>query len=203
MQEPMGRRKGNRRNRGGVNPGSQPGAATLSRQTVEAGGSVRAGARAPQAVRAERRRVGWLSIYKPGQGRYTRLGTVVGAGLIALAGANFLYEKLGVIRDPAVGWTLWVQAGVPVLAMAAVGALVYWVVGLNRRACDFMIATEGEMKKVSWSTRREVIGSTKVVIAVVIMLAVMLFVVDTVFAVFFNFIDVLKILEIKQLLGLG
>ncbi|MFQ6049008.1 MAG: preprotein translocase subunit SecE [Phycisphaerae bacterium] len=66
-----------------------------------------------------------------------------------------------------------------------------------------MIATEGEMKKVSWSTRREVIGSTKVVIAVVIMLAVMLFVVDTVFAVFFNFIDVLKILEIKQLLGLG
>ena len=46
--------------------------------------------------------------------------------------------------------------------------LTYWVVGVNRKANDFFIATEGEMKKVNWSTRAEVIRSTKVVIVTVV-----------------------------------
>jgi len=143
----------------------------------------------------------FLAAYKPGQGRYTRLGTVAAAGVVTLAGANYLYDKLSVVRDPSVGWTLWVQAGVPVLVMGLVALLVYWLVGRHRRVCDFMISTEGEMKKVSWSTRSEVIGSTKVVIALVVLLAMMLFVVDAAFAMFFNSIHVLKVFALKDLLG--
>jgi len=120
---------------------------------------------------------------------------------VALAGANYLYDKLSVVRDLDLAWTLWVQAGVPVLAMALTALLVYWLVGRHRRVCDFMISTEGEMKKVSWSTKREVIGSTKVVITLVALLAVMLFVVDAMFAMFFNSIHVLKVFALKDLLG--
>ncbi|MCH9001912.1 MAG: preprotein translocase subunit SecE [Planctomycetes bacterium] len=55
-----------------------------------------------------------------------------------------------------------------------------------------MIATEGEMKKVSWSSKEEVIGSTKVVIMFTFMLALFLFVVDMVFQQAFRLIGVLK-----------
>ena len=58
-----------------------------------------------------------------------------------------------------------------------------------------MIATEGEMKKVSWSTRQEIIGSTKVVIFTTIFLAMLLFLVDLCFMKFFQFIGVLKIFD--------
>ena len=55
-----------------------------------------------------------------------------------------------------------------------------------------MIATQTEMKKVSWSSKREVIGATKVVILFTILLAALLFCVDLVFQFFFRGIGVLK-----------
>jgi preprotein translocase SecE subunit len=165
--------------------------------------AVRSAAEPQQAVRPERRGRRLFSVYKPGQGRYTRLGTVGGAAIVGLAGAGYLYDKISVIRDPNVSWTLWVQAGVPVLALGLMALLVYWLVGAKPGACDFLIATEGEMKKVNWSTRREVVGSTKVVIALVLILAMVLFVVDVLFTVFFSSLGVLKILGVKELLGLG
>ena len=60
------------------------------------------------------------------------------------------------------------------------------------RSADFMIATEGEMKKVSWSSRREVVGGTKVVIATTFILALMLWAVDLAFGFFFMEIGVLQ-----------
>ncbi|MBI1827694.1 MAG: preprotein translocase subunit SecE [Planctomycetes bacterium] len=56
-----------------------------------------------------------------------------------------------------------------------------------------MIATEGEMKKVNWSSRREVVGSTKVVILFSMAMALYLFVVDIVFQTLFQAIGVLKL----------
>jgi preprotein translocase SecE subunit len=55
-----------------------------------------------------------------------------------------------------------------------------------------MIATEGEMKKVNWSTRREVTGSTTVVIALTVFIALLCFLFDTVFNVVFKWLGVLK-----------
>ena len=37
---------------------------------------------------------------------------------------------------------------------------------------DFLIATDSEMKKVNWTSRKELIGSTKVVIVFMFLIAV-------------------------------
>ena len=82
----------------------------------------------------------------------------------------------------------------------AAGLLLWWVVGVHRKSCDFMIATEGEMKKVSWSSKRELIGSTKVVILFTAALATVLFMVDLIFMVFFNWIGVLRGASVSTML---
>ncbi len=134
----------------------------------------------------------FLAVYKRGQGQYTRWGTFLGAAAMILCGGNFLYDEMSVFRRDDQSWTLGLQVGVPLAVVAACFLLVYWASFVNRRASDFMIATEGEMKKVNWSTRREVFGSTKVVILFTLFLATVLFVVDLVFMSFFGWINVLR-----------
>jgi preprotein translocase subunit SecE len=51
--------------------------------------------------------------------------------------------------------------------------LMLWLVN-KPNVADFMIASEGEMKKVNWSSKQEIIVSTTVVIAVVVIMAVVL-----------------------------
>jgi preprotein translocase SecE subunit len=48
------------------------------------------------------------------------------------------------------------------------------------------------MRKVNWSTRREIIGSTWVVIAISVIIAAILWVTDIIFGKFFIWIGVLK-----------
>jgi preprotein translocase subunit SecE len=79
---------------------------------------------------------------------------------------------------------------VPLLLAAGAIYLLFRLVNKERTA-DFLIATEGEMKKVSWSNRREIIGSTKVVIFATLTMAVMLFVVDLIFSWFFEKVGVM------------
>jgi preprotein translocase subunit SecE len=67
---------------------------------------------------------------------------------------------------------------------------MFWIVNRPKTA-DFLIATEGEMKKVSWSSRKEVIGSTKVVMITTFILAVLLLAVDLVFQLAFQAIGVM------------
>ncbi len=144
---------------------------------------------------------GGISLYKPGQGYYTRVGTAIFAFVLIAAGWNFLYDRLEVYYEPDQPWTYYLQIGIPSLVAVGFGFLVYWLAGRNRRSCDFMIMTEGEMKKVSWSSRKEVIGSTIVVIVVVILMAVLLFLVDLIFAWFFHKIGVLHLAP--QVFGKG
>jgi len=47
------------------------------------------------------------------------------------------------------------------------------------------------MKKVSWSSRKEVVGSTKVVIVTTFILAVIIFGVDLLFVVLFRWLGVM------------
>jgi preprotein translocase SecE subunit len=63
--------------------------------------------------------------------------------------------------------------------------------GRNPRTVDFLIATEGEMKKVNWSTRREVVNSTGVVIFTMLVIAIFCFLCDRGFAWTFLQIGVL------------
>jgi preprotein translocase subunit SecE len=135
---------------------------------------------------------GFFNIYKPGQGYYTRLWSGVAAGTMVCWFAAFLYDKLGVVGgDPTT--TQIIQVGAAVATVLGFGVLFYWLLALNRSIGDFLIATEGEMKKVNWTSRQEILGSTRVVVFVVIVLSILLFIVDIFFMLFFNSIGVLKV----------
>jgi len=118
-------------------------------------------------------------IYKRGQGRYARIITFVSVTVIALGGAAALSNKLSYYVPPAL------QYGVPALVVVLLGLLMFWLVNRPKSA-DFLIATEGEMKKVAWSSRKEIVGSTKVVIVATFMMAGILYAVDAMFALLFH-----------------
>ena len=134
---------------------------------------------------------GFFRQYKGEQGKWTRVGTFVGLLALIAWGGKVVWDLLSPFQGDE-AWRLLITTGIPILFMVALAALAWWVSFANRRASDFMIATEGEMKKVSWSTKREVIGSTKVVIFLVLLIALMLFLVDAAFQFLFSSIGVLK-----------
>ena len=69
--------------------------------------------------------------------------------------------------------------------------LIFWLVN-KPVVADFMISAEGEMKKVSWSSRKEITVSTTVVIFVVIAMSALMAATDVFFQVFFRAIKVLQ-----------
>ncbi|HVP10628.1 MAG TPA: preprotein translocase subunit SecE, partial [Phycisphaerae bacterium] len=142
---------------------------------------------APAIVQPRR---GFFDIYKPGQGHNTRVWSGVGMGALVCWFAYFVYEKLSVVETTPT--MRLVRVAIPVGLIIVFGLLGYWLLALNRKVCDFLIQTEGEMKKVNWTTRKDIIGSTKVVIFVVISLGVILTVVDVGFTWVFRAIGVLK-----------
>jgi len=131
------------------------------------------------------------AFYKPGQGYYTRLWTAIGAGALVLWFVAFIWNKLSILSTSGQN-TLIIQVAVAVVILAIAGFIGFKVLGTNKTVCEFLINTEGEMKKVNWSTRKEVIGSTKVVIFVLLAMSVLLFVVDIAFLVLFTKIGVLR-----------
>ncbi|MBL8878330.1 MAG: preprotein translocase subunit SecE [Phycisphaerales bacterium] len=96
-----------------------------------------------------------------------------------------------------------VRTSVTTVLLAALSWLIFHLVGQRRNVVDFLIATEGEMKKVNWSSRKEVFGATKVVIVTVLALGIMLFLVDVLFILFFVAIKVLRIDILSGLFGRG
>ncbi len=141
--------------------------------------------------RPQEKGAGFLTQYKPGQGKSTRNGTFVGLGLLVLWGAYFVWDRLQVYEGDEI-WQLLVTLGIPVAIAVVIGTIAWRVSFVSRKSGDFMIATEGEMKKVSWSSKREVIGSTKVVILFTLLMAISLFVVDVAFQALFRALGVLK-----------
>ena len=122
------------------------------------------------------------NIYKRGQGKYTRLCTAFGLALIVGIGCFRLYDKL-----QATDFGLWVETMVPVSLFVILAILIFLVVNKPSIA-DFMIAAEGEMKKVSWSSRKEIAVSTFIVIVVVVIMAVLLGITDLGFTMFFDWL---------------
>src|SRR6185436_20688272 len=57
---------------------------------------------------------------------------------------------------------------------------------------DFLIATDSEMKKVNWTSKKELIGSTKVVIFFMFFIAFLLFSIDIIFGYLFYLLSILK-----------
>lgn len=126
-----------------------------------------------------------LGIFKRGQGKYTRLGSGFGWGIIAALGCLALYRQLNALDFPNEQIEMWITTMVPVGIFAALGLLIFWL--LNKPSiANFMIDAEGEMKKVSWSSRKEIAVSTVVVISVVVILGAFLGAADLLFSVFFS-----------------
>jgi preprotein translocase subunit SecE len=123
-----------------------------------------------------------FDIYKPGQGKNTRLFSALSLAIIFALGCWKVYQQL-----QALNLNPWIETLVPVGAFVVLGILSFLLV--NRpTVADFMIAAEGEMKKVSWSSRQEIAVSTLVVIIVVICMAVLLGVTDLGFQQFFGWL---------------
>jgi len=148
----------------------------------------------PQPQRRADDRPGFFHVYKPGQGYWTRMGTAGAALLIALLTAHFLYGnlptwliKLGMSQEASRPTSIYIIAGL----LVAFGLFVWYMMNKPTNA-DFLIATDSEMKKVNWTSRRELIGSTKVVIIFMFLIAFLLFAFDIVFGYMFYFLDVLK-----------
>ena len=147
---------------------------------------------------------GWFqgASFKPSQGVRVRRGTVVGVLTLGICGIitlinhrSFGYEVPGVQND----WTWHVPfttelAGpddkgtfiplifkvhlvAPVLLGLALVVFSWRLVNVPTFA-DFLIATEAEINKVSWTTRRRLIQDTIVVLVTVLLFTVFLFVVD-------------------------
>ncbi|MCE5277605.1 MAG: preprotein translocase subunit SecE [Planctomycetaceae bacterium] len=134
-----------------------------------------------------------FEIYKPGQGKYTRVVTFVAVMCLGIIGAYQLSNTLSGLPDKIAGISMkiYLQYGIPTVLVALLGLLMFHIV--NRvRSADFLIATEGEMKKVAWSSRKEIVGSTKVVIVTSFIIAALLFGVDWLFVVLFQKIGLLQ-----------
>ncbi|MBB6430246.1 preprotein translocase subunit SecE [Algisphaera agarilytica] len=129
-----------------------------------------------------------LPIYKPGQGYWTRVLSAVGAGTLVLAGAAWIYAiSPGFLPDAN---QLYYQAGLAVAIIVGFGMLIYFL--LNKpNVVDFMIAVEAEMKKVNWPSKKEIVGSTWVVICGTFMFAGLLFLINFAFGWFFLQIGIL------------
>jgi len=129
-----------------------------------------------------------FDIYKRGQGKYTRLCSAFAGAIIAGAGCWRLYRKLDVwLTGVSTNTAMWVERMVPAGLFVILALFLLWLVNKHSVA-DFMVAAEGEMKKVSWSSKQEIIVSTTIVIVVVILTAIMLFVTDMTFRTFFTWI---------------
>ena len=118
-----------------------------------------------------------FQIYKPGQGRYVRLGSAGGMGVVALVLCWYLFNLLRQYVSDDVAYKVYLMYSIPALLFAAMGLVGAKYLN-DPRLSDFLIATENEMKKVSWSSKAEVGGSTLVVIVTVVLLALFIFAVD-------------------------
>jgi len=114
--------------------------------------------------------VSLFEIYKPTQGKNARAATFVTVMVIVVLGAYILSEQLSQTG-------VYLRYGIPTAIVVVCAALMFWIVNRPKSA-DFLIATEGEIKKVSWSSRKEIIGATKVVIITTLILSGILYGVD-------------------------
>jgi preprotein translocase subunit SecE len=123
-------------------------------------------------------------VYKPLQGRQARLWTAAGMGLILAVGVWRLVEALIEYRPAP-------RYGIPALVGLALGWLVFRLVEYPPFV-EFLIATEAEMNKVSWTSRADLYRATMVVLTTVLLVAVYLFGVDWLWSYLLQAIGVLK-----------
>jgi len=134
---------------------------------------------------------GWFTAagFKPSQGKRVRRATMLGLILLAGCGVYTLIHHQ-TLTTVAADWRLRlpfagtrftilpdVRLTVPLLLSAVAFWLSYRVVHMPTFA-EFLIATEAELNKVAWPSRKGLIQDTIVVLTTVVLLTLFLFAVD-------------------------
>jgi preprotein translocase SecE subunit len=143
---------------------------------------------------------GYFTIYKKGQGYWTRMGTVAGVALLGLLTGAFIFDQMEAFgaeksfQDFLSKFNLGGSRAsyLLVLIFAACYSIFTFHVLNKPSNVDFLIATDSEMKKVNWTSKKELFGSTRVVIIFMIFIATVLFLYDLFFHTLFWWIGVLK-----------
>jgi preprotein translocase subunit SecE len=129
-----------------------------------------------------------LDYAKPGLGRATRTTALVSIGALSAYGAYALYMAPGlssswwrIIAGPlslmGKEMSLRVQLFPAVAVFLSVMFAVFQILNQDK-AAEFLIETEGEIKKVSWPARKEYVGSAMIVVLVVAIVSGFLHFVD-------------------------
>lgn len=126
-----------------------------------------------------------FGLYKPSLGRHVRQVTGVAITLVFAFGAYQLYNSWQ-------GASSETTRLVTCLAIFLVGGWLGFRLVNYPRFADFLIATEAEMKKVTWPTRLELIRGTVVVLVVMFTLAIVLFVYDLIWQFIFGLLGILE-----------
>lgn len=124
-------------------------------------------------------------LYKPLQGRHARLYTAIGLGFTLLMGLRELHLTLAGQTSVAASYAI----------PSAVGLVLAWVTFRLLQYppfVEFLIATEAEMNKVSWTTREDLKRATSVVLVTVALMAVFLFGTDWIWSHLLQAIGVLR-----------
>jgi preprotein translocase subunit SecE len=127
-------------------------------------------------------RGGFFSIYKKGQGKWVRWGTVAAMSAVTIVGVMWLMTEPYMVNQHDL-----VKAAAAAVWVLVLAGLTFWMVNAPKMA-EFMIMTESEMRKVTWPSRKEVISSTRIVILITLILGVLLALVDVGFVQFFHWI---------------
>jgi preprotein translocase subunit SecE len=125
-----------------------------------------------------------FDLYKPKQGRNARIYTAAGLGLIVVLGLWRLHETL-------ISNTISTRYGIPTLAGVIIGWCIFRLVQYPPFV-EFLIATEAEMNKVSWTSRDDLTRATTVVLVTVTLMALYLFGVDWLWSYLLQLLGVLK-----------
>jgi preprotein translocase subunit SecE len=131
------------------------------------------------------------SLYKPLQGKQARLWTAVGLGLIIVFGLRELFLTLDSSSSRVTTYS------VPTV----VGAVLAWITFRILQFppfVEFLIATEAEMNKVSWTSRDDLKRATTVVLVTVALMAVFLFGIDW---IWYNLLGLMHVLQFRDTSG--
>ena len=151
----------------------------------------------------------FFGVYRKGQGVYSRIVVGIALGILALFASISLYNAL--IDSPNIGD----NAKIPLVDIGLTWGLIsafalfaflgflicIFVIGLEtgirpldsggKKTVEFLIDTQGELQKVSWPTRYEIVGSTTVVIVSVIVIGIFILGIDWFVSVIMGYIGVL------------
>lgn len=123
-----------------------------------------------------------LSIHKKGQGSAARGLSGVAAVLMGVWAASAAHAWMYRFESPTA------QIIGAAIGGGIFGLLPLYLVLFHRQVVDILIETQQEMRKVAWSSRQEVTGSTIVVLCTVGLLSMFILLMDFVINLFFRLI---------------